>query len=66
MAIASVTLVIADHTHSRWQIELGGIPLPWLLGCAAIFSILIHELINSVADAPAEKKPQQSEGDTRQ
>jgi hypothetical protein len=52
MAIACIVIVFADHTPLVRKIDLAGLPLIWVAGGAAILSILIHELTDSVSESP--------------
>lgn len=52
MAAACVVIVILHHTSLPWNFEIAGISLAWLTGGTAIFAILVHELMDSVAEPP--------------
>lgn len=64
MAIACVAFVFIQHTF-LFRMELGGIPLVWLAGGAAILSILVHELLDSVAASSPRARVRQRESKTR-
>jgi hypothetical protein len=49
MAAACVGIVILHHTSLPWNFEIAGVSLSWLTGGAAIFAILVHEFLDSVA-----------------
>ena len=52
MGVACVVTVILHHTSLPWNFEVAGVSLAWLTGGAAIFSILVHEFMDSLAEAP--------------
>ena len=52
MAVACVAIVILHHTPLAWNFEIAGVSLSWLTGGAAIFFILLHELMDSLAEQP--------------
>lgn len=59
MAIACIATVFPGVTLLHSRLEIAGISLAWLTGGAAILLILIHEWLDSVADAPRKKRPRQ-------
>jgi hypothetical protein len=63
MAIACIATVVLDSTLLRSRMEIAGVSLASLTGGAVIFSILIHELLDSVADVPRKKKPRRPESE---
>ena len=65
MAIACIAMVVFDSTLLHSRMEIAGDSLAWLTGGATILLILIHELLDSVADAPRKKKSWQPESEIR-
>ncbi len=57
MAIACIAIVVLESILLDSKMEAAGVSLASLTGGPVIFSILIHELLDSVADAPRKKKP---------
>jgi hypothetical protein len=48
MAAACVGTVLLHHTALPWNFEIAGVSLTWITGGAAIFAVLVHELMDSV------------------
>jgi len=65
MAIACIATVFLDSTLLYSRMAFAGVSLAWLTGGAAILLILLHELLDSVADTPRKKKPRQFESEVR-
>jgi len=61
MALACVAIMISDHSGLSPKLELAGVPLVLLAGSAAIFSILIHELLDSLADRASQERARKTE-----
>jgi hypothetical protein len=63
MAIACFVIVVLDSTLLHSRMEIAGVSVASITGGAVIFSILIHELLDSIAEAPRKKKPRQRESE---
>jgi len=48
MAAACVGTVLLHHTTLPWNFEIAGVSLSWITGGAAIFAVLVHELMDSM------------------
>lgn len=60
MAAACVVTVVMHHTSLAWNFEIAGVSLTWLTGGAAIFAILVHELMDSVTSQPPRRVRRES------
>lgn len=63
MAIACIAIVFPGAAALRSRMGITGDSLAWFTGGAVILLILIHELLDSVANAPPKTKPRQPESE---